>query len=276
MLQQTRVAAVIERYAQFLARFPDVRVLADAGVSEVLAVWSGLGYYRRARAMHQAAREIVAAGGEFPDRAEAWRKLPGIGRYTASAIASIAFGEGCAVVDGNVERVVQRVTGRAEMAVSELWQHAEAWLSPKRPGDFNQAMMELGATVCLPAAPRCNRCPIRAFCATRGDLPTKPVAARRQAAMAYALAVRNRRVLLKQRAADEKLMPGMWELPEIVPNGHAPEFTLRHSITVTDYRIDVVRVSSRKGSGRWVAFRDAPMLPLTGLARKILRRASII
>lgn len=276
MLQQTRVAAVIDRYQQFLSRFPGVRALAQADVSEVLALWSGLGYYRRARAMHQAAREVMASGGVLPTAAEGWRKLPGIGRYTAAAIASIAFGEKCAVVDGNVDRVLKRISGAAEMAAAEMWVEAEAWLSPERPGDFNQAMMDLGATVCLPVAPKCSACTLRTLCATRGELPSKPAEERRKARAAYALFVRGGSILLKQRGVEEKLMPGMWELPEIVPNGHAPDFTLRHSITVTDYRIDVFRMKAPAGSGRWVKIGQLPSVPLTGLARKILRRAEII
>ena len=276
MLQQTRVAAVVDRYAKFLERFPDVETLAEAEVPEVLAMWSGLGYYRRARAMHEAARKIIAAGAAMPQNAEQWRTLPGIGRYTGAAVASIAFGERCAVVDGNVERVVQRMTGQHDLAAKQIWCTAEQWLSPKRPGDFNQAMMELGATVCVPSAPRCNQCPIRVFCRTRGELPAKSPAERRRERIAYALPLRNCAVYLTQRQASERLMPGMWELPRITPNGHVPEFTLRHSITITDYQVDVFRMKKTVQNGRWVKFTDVLSLPLTGLTRKILRRAEII
>ena len=275
MLQQTRVAAVVERYSQFLTRFPEVGALAKAEVTDVLAMWSGLGYYRRARAMHEAARMIVAAGA-IPRSEDGWRALPGIGRYTAAAIASIAFGEACAVVDGNVERVVQRVTGNAGASIAEIWSVAERWLSRKRPGDFNQAMMELGAMVCLPAAPRCVECPLGKLCQTRGELPVKAAPKRQRARIAYALPVRRSAVYLTQRASSEKLMPGMWELPQITPNGHKPEFTLRHSITVTDYKVEVFRVNVSAKSGHWVKFDKLLSLPLTGLARKILRRAEII
>jgi A/G-specific adenine glycosylase len=275
MLQQTRVAAVIERYGQFVEQFPDVKALADAEQADVLAMWSGLGYYRRARAMHEAARRIVSAGGVMPRTDEEWRALPGIGRYTAAAIASIAFDQRCAVVDGNVERVVHRVTGK-RASRAEIWDIAEDWLSPKRPGDFNQATMELGATVCLPFAPHCAECPIRCLCTTRGELPAKPVAERRRARVAYALPLRKAAVYLKQRDAAERLMPGMWELPQVTPNGHAPEFTVRHSITVTDYTVDVFRANGAWTNGRWVKFSDVLSLPLTGLTRKILRRAQII
>ncbi len=147
MLQQTRVAAVIAYYHEFLRRFPTVQKLAAAREASVLAVWSGLGYYRRARMLHAAARVILREQrGKFPNTMEALRELPGIGRYTAAAIASIAFDEPVAVVDGNVERVLQRIAGK-RLAGEELWQAANQLLDTKRPGDFNQAMMELGATV---------------------------------------------------------------------------------------------------------------------------------
>src|SRR5580704_14876171 len=153
MLQQTRVVAVIDHYKRFLRRFPSLEKLASAREASVLATWSGLGYYRRARMLHAAAKMIVKEHeGEFPRSVEELRALPGIGRYTAAAIASIAFDQPVAVVDGNVERVLQRVQGR-NLAGEDLWRVAEELVSPERPGDFNQAMMELGATVCLPRQP---------------------------------------------------------------------------------------------------------------------------
>lgn len=276
MLQQTRVTAVLERYGNFLERFPDVRALARAEVEDVLTVWSGLGYYRRARALHDAALQVVRSGGAPPRTAEEWRKLPGIGRYTAAAIASIAYGERCAVVDGNVERVVRRVTGEAYASIAEVWRTAEEWLSPKWPGDFNQAMMELGATVCLPGSPRCDECPLFAWCATRGALPVPATLARRRHKSSYALVLRGKAICLKQRKASESLMPGMWELPETAPNGHAPAFTLRHAITTTDFHVSVFRSNDSRQGGRWIKIDRLHTLPLTGLARKILRRAAII
>src|SRR5271155_6009738 len=168
MLQQTRVAAVIEHYHEFLRRFPTVKKLAAAREASVLAAWSGLGYYRRARMLHAAAKLIVRQhGGEFPSREKQLRSLPGIGRYTAAAIASIAFGEPVAVVDGNVERVLDRMFGTSGNREGN-WQRAEALLDRARPGDFNQAMMELGATICTPRAPQCLVCPLITWCATRG------------------------------------------------------------------------------------------------------------
>src|ERR1035438_1163246 len=159
MLQQTRVAAVLDHYARFMERFPTVQALAAAREQSVLALWSGLGYYHRARRLPHARQPFARQRhGEFPRTAEAWRDLPGIGRYTAAAVASIAFGEPVAVVDGNVERVLGRLFGRTQGRES-AWQQAEALLDRARPGAFNQAMMELGATLCTPRAPQCLLCP---------------------------------------------------------------------------------------------------------------------
>ncbi len=170
MLQQTRVAAVIAHYQEFLRRFPTVEKLARAREASVLAAWSGLGYYRRARMLHAAAKVVVRERcGKFPQRAEELLELPGVGRYTAAAIASIAFGETVAVVDGNVERVLQRFSGQW-ISGEDLWLAAERLLDREHAGDFNQAMMELGATVCTPRAPACLTCPVVELCATRGDM----------------------------------------------------------------------------------------------------------
>lgn len=273
MLQQTRVAAVLAHYRRFLRRFPTVERLARARESAVLAAWSGLGYYRRARRLHQAARQVVQQG-SFPATAAAWRELPGVGRYTAAAIASIVFGEPAAVVDGNVERVLQRLLGGGR---HDPWEVAGTLLSRKRPGDFNQAVMELGATVCLPGEPACPACPVRRFCATQGRGPATATAARRRQKIAYALALRDGCVLLRQRPPAASLMPGMWELPQ--PNGRrgAPLFSLRHSITNTDFEVTVARLRTAAGAhGRWIRVSRLAALPLTGLARKILKRACII
>lgn len=279
MLQQTRVAAVLEHYRKFLKKFPTVRKLAAARESSVLAAWSGLGYYRRARMLHAAARAVVKdQGGIFPDTSVGLRDLPGIGRYTAAAIASIAFQEPVAVVDGNVERVVSRMSG-AQMSGEPAWKCAEGLLDPSRPGDFNQAMMELGATVCLPRQPRCLLCPVASFCATRGDLPaTRSAAKQHKRVIRFGLARRKGRVFLVRRNKDESLMPGFWELPQIVSDkGAAIAFTLRHSITVTDYTVQVVEVARpAEPKGKWVPLSRLASVPLTGLARKILRRAEIL
>ena len=217
--------------------------------------------------------------GTFPDTVAGLRDLPGIGRYTAAAIASIAFNQPAAVVDGNVERVLGRVFG-GSLAEQNLWQAAEDLLSPSRPGDFNQAMMELGATVCLPRQPRCSICPVVDLCATRGSLVQPGKTARQnQREICYALDRRDTSIFLVQRPKQSSLMPGMWELPEMTATKAAgcDSLTLRHSITVTDYVVRVIQTPVQNGtSGRWVQKERIARLPLTGLARKILQHAQVI
>jgi A/G-specific adenine glycosylase len=277
MLQQTRVAVVEDRYKKFVAQFPTAERLARANEETVLASWSGLGYYRRARALHQAARDIVKRG-KFPRTAAELMELPGVGRYTAAAVASIAFGEPRAVVDGNVKRVLERVANRKgntakAMVDGDYWKIAGDLLDPRRPGDFNQAMMELGALVCLPAQPLCDACPVSPLCASRGPLEKATRQARRKAVLRYAFIRRNGSVFLQQRAKESSLMPGMWELPALEPNSDArtPLIKLRHSITTTDYTVFVHATGGGTQKGRWVPLRSVHRLPLTGLARKIIR-----
>jgi A/G-specific adenine glycosylase len=280
MLQQTRVAAVIEHYQEFLRRFPTIQKLAAAREASVLAAWSGLGYYRRARMLHAAAKVVVREyGGKFPTTAEAWRALPGIGRYTAAAIASIAFDQPVAVVDGNVERVLQRVSG-ARLAGEELWKAANDLLDAKRPGDFNQAMMELGAVACTPRAPGCLTCPVIELCATRGEMaPTAKPARQNKREIQYILDRRDGAVFLIRRPPDASLMPGMWELPDLPSTNGAggPSFTLRHSITVTDYTVHVWRHAAPSSvDGKWIPLERLGKVALTGLAQKILRKAEVL
>ncbi len=279
MLQQTRVAAVVDHYERFLERFPSIEKLARAREASVLAAWSGLGYYRRARMLHATARKVTKErAGEFPASTEELRKLPGIGRYTAAAIASIAFNQPAAVVDGNVERVLQRFSG-TRIGGEILWQRAQELLSPERPGDFNQAMMELGAIVCLPRQPKCSLCPVSGTCATRGELPPSPRRVRQKKRnIQYALDRRDHSIFLVKRPATASLMPGMWELPEITGlNACEPSLTLRHSITVTDYQVKVTKSAAPAGTtGCWVSKSRLSKLPLTGLARKILRATKVI
>ncbi len=272
MLQQTRVAVVEPKFAAFLRRFPTVQALSEAKIDDVLAVWSGLGYYRRARSLHEAARMVVHhLGGKFPETAAGWRQLPGIGRYTSAAIASIAFGEPIAVVDGNVERVLERLDGQRHQG-EKLWARASALLAPARPGDWNQAMMELGATICTPLSPQCLLCPVNAWCKTRGTLSAKPHPPRHRAELWYGLHARKKTVLLVQRPADHSLMAGMWELPSVVAQKKSePLYRLRHSITDTDYAVFVVKGNARRMKGKWVTHVEAHQLALTGLTRKILR-----
>jgi A/G-specific adenine glycosylase len=276
MLQQTRVAVVEDRYKKFLAQFPTIERLARAREQTVLAAWSGLGYYRRARNLHAAAKEVTKNGG-FPRTADALRELPGIGRYTANAVASIAFDEPVAVVDGNVKRVLDRVVAHPDtlagsMAEARYWALAGQLLDARRPGDFNQAMMELGATVCVPAQPLCLACPVSSLCAARGPLEKTVRQTRRKATIHYALIRKNGSIRLRQRTKEHSLMPGMWELPEIesVESNATPLLRLRHSITTTDYTV-FVHAAEKASVGRWVPLRSVSRLPLTGLTSKILR-----
>jgi A/G-specific adenine glycosylase len=277
MLQQTRVAAAVPYYKRFLARFPDVAVLAHARPATVLAAWSGLGYYRRARHLHQAARQIVHRG-EFPRASSELLELPGIGRYTAAAIASIAFGERCAVVDGNVERVLVRVAGR-KLSRKAAWNSAEELLSRTRPGDFNQALMELGATVCTPKSPQCAACPLVRCCRTRGEHRTIKPPPRLRRTLTYALARKDDGVLLVRRSGNAGVMAGMWELPEVSLSRkrRQPIVRVRHSIMNTDFEVLVFTWSSAAvPAGTWVRTSRLPRLALTGLARKILRVSGLL
>ncbi len=224
MSQQTRVETVIPYYEKFLTAYPTVRTLAEAPVEDVLGLWSGLGYYRRARMLHRTAQEVVARhDGAFPRDKAALESLPGIGPYTAGAVASIAFQEPASVVDGNVVRVFARLfnddtDGRAPAGLAHFRKRADALVSADRPGDWNQALMELGATVCTPREPRCLLCPLATVCEARSagtarDLPrltkkAKPVAA---AFDALVVAAPNR-VLLAERKADG-LFGGLLEPP---------------------------------------------------------------
>ena len=285
MLQQTRVAAVIAHYHEFLLRFPTVEKVARAREASVLAAWSGLGYYRRARLLHAAAKVVMRElGGSFPTTAERLRDLPGVGRYTAAAIASIAFEDPVAVVDGNVERVLQRISGR-RLQGEDFWQAANGLLDRTRPGAFNQAMMELGAMVCIPRAPACLTCPVVDFCATRGEMAGGAKAARqKKREIHYALDFRTNgdpggAVFLVRRARDARLMAGMWELPEIprLPPRSKPAFTVRHSITTTDYTVRVWRRSVPEDlPGKMIALPRLPTLAMTGLTRKILLHAGLV
>lgn len=298
MLQQTRVAAVIERYEAFLRNFPSVEALAHATESDVLALWSGLGYYRRARMLHKAAKAVANDHlGVMPRTAAGLRELPGIGTYTSAAIASIAYGEQVAVVDGNVERVVQRLAGwgsDSREGQSKLIRATELLagmlLDPDRPGDFNQSMMELGATVCLPSNPNCLICPLERHCQTRGEHPTPKRARMRSQDAAFALVIRSqsahREVLLDQRSDDQTVMPGMWELPELRETKVAVadlRMEVRHAIMQVNYYVRIRTVFEDDAEAltvpserrRWVRLYDLNSIPLTGLARKVLLRAKL-
>ena len=303
MLQQTRVAVVVERYQAFMARFPTLLSLALAPEQDVLAQWSGLGYYRRARMLHKAAQFVAKQQqGNLPASSEELRTLPGIGAYTAAAIASIAHGEAVAVVDGNVVRVLCRLEGwehgsfgGAAALKRRIEDLAGQLVDPVRPGDFNQAVMELGATVCLPRNPQCPVCPIAVDCKTRGEHKTVPRARMQSREVAYALSVRtgrhasqaHREVLLEQRSASHTVMPGLWELPALKDTAAAEQdlrMTVRHAIMQVNYYVristvfedDADALTVAAGERRWVPLGEAAGMALTGLARKVLTRAHLL
>jgi A/G-specific adenine glycosylase len=226
--------------------------------------------------MHAAAKQLVKKRQDLPRNSVGLGSLPGIGRYTAAAIASIAFGEPTAVVDGNVERVLLRLGGYGEGKSLDFWSSAQRLIDESRPGDFNQAMMELGATVCLPRVPECKRCPIKAWCVSRGAHTTSARNVRKRARLEYVLAMERDRVALVQRGKGSRLMAGMWELPGVARTNTAiPTLKLKHSITSTDYEVFVWQGEPTRGSRR-VKLSQIEELPLTGLTRKILRRMGLL
>jgi A/G-specific adenine glycosylase len=292
MLQQTRAQAVIPYYRRFLDRFPKVEALAAAAEQDVLALWAGLGYYSRARNLRRAAQQVVEAGG-FPRDYAAIRALPGIGDYTAAAIASIAFGLPHAVVDGNVLRVVARMENdSADIGAARTRERFRAivrqWMGRSQPGVFNQALMELGATVCLPENPLCRDCPLKGRCRAlqAGTAPQLPVKLRKTEPVAIAAVLlvvrRGSRVLLRQKEADARGMAGFWELPGpdqlsgARPGKSWGEF--RHTITHHHYTF-TVRSATVRAPGpefRWFSAAELAEIPLSTTARKALRLARFL
>ena len=220
MLQQTRVGTVVPYYERWMRRFPDWGALADADLEDVILEWKGLGYYSRARNLHRAARVVRERhGGRLPDDPDELRTLPGVGEYTAGAVASIAFGRAVPAVDGNVRRVLARLGDIERPTPARLRREAARLLDPERPGDFNEAMMELGATVCTPKRPGCAECPVARWCRARaaGTVGERPARRRRGRVRReeYAVAVlvdEAGRTLLARRPP-EGLLAGMWEFP---------------------------------------------------------------
>jgi A/G-specific adenine glycosylase len=281
MLQQTRVDVVLPYYARFLQRFPTLAALARAPLDDVLALWSGLGYYARARNLHRAAQ---AAGGDLPRTSAELRELPGFGPYTAAAVASLAFGEAVPLVDGNVARVFARLYKLHGDAREQSWALAARELPSEKPGEFNEALMELGALVCTPRNPQCLLCPLRAVCAGRETpelFPEPKVRAARPllAWDALALLRKDGAVLLEKRAG-EKLFGGLWELPRAKPQGvrlHG-ELTLsgvvEQTLTHREVRVTVRQglASGQPGDGfRWVAPDGFVQLGLSSLTKKTLK-----
>ncbi len=307
MLQQTTVAAVIPYWERFIRRYPTIAALARSSEDDVLALWSGLGYYSRARALRQGAIEIKARhAGRMPSSVAELMLLPGIGRYTAGAIASLAFGRETPVVDGNVRRVLSRLfairsTGAA--ADRAYWDIAGKLVKGARPGDWNQALMELGATVCTPRSPRCAACPVEASClaSARGEQASLPPAAPRPVSRAVPVAIawieRDGQVFVVRNDSVGPLR-GAWDLPATVLEagetaGGALRRTLRarygvsistganvasarHSILASRLEIQVVAANPRgpfprRASHRWVAIDEIGGVPVSGATAKIAR-----
>jgi A/G-specific adenine glycosylase len=286
MLQQTRVAAVIPYYDRFLAVFPDVTTLASAKEQDLLAAWAGLGYYSRARNLQKAARRIMELE-EFPRDYAALRDLPGVGDYTASAVASIAFGRPHAALDGNVLRVLSRIVlerGNVKSVIvrERLRAVAETLLDQDRPGEFNQALMELGATACVPKRPMCGVCPVRLHCQARqqGMENQLPLTAARpnasQRAKHLLVIEKAGKILLWQRPPNSRRLAGFWELPECeqIPGAKVQGATagFRHTIVNTTYLVQVYRatVQSRPDGFRWLAKNRLEDMPISTTAKKAL------
>lgn len=266
MCQQTQIATAIPYFERWTARWPDFASLAKAREPEVLAAWAGLGYYTRARNLLALAQQV--AGRPEPRTAEAWRAFKGVGPYTAAAIASIAFAEPVAVVDGNVVRVLARVAGArtrfkdTTTAAKAFTPLANALVDPKRPGDFNQAMMELGATLCRKAAPACADCPVAKWCDARrrgdaAELPRFEAKARKTAEVARALVRHRGKVLLRRNPRDARRLAGMAELPEVATLGVAAgrsAMVRRRTIGTVTYEETLVEVAVTPAAARaWTA-----------------------
>lgn len=281
MLQQTQVATVIPYYERFLDAFPTIADLAKADEQDVLKLWEGLGYYRRARDLHRAARLLVVDNGDtVPDDVEIWRELPGVGRYILGAVLSQAFDRRLPIVEANSKRVLCRLFGQTgeltnKTVVDWLWNTAEALLPRKRVGDFNQALMEFGQVICTSSKPRCTQCPLAQACAARKTgaeelIPTRPPPKQIQDQREIAVVVRNRgKVLLTRRPASGR-WANMWEFPRLaietresieaaaqriiadllgIEAAIGPELlTIRHS--VTRFRITLTALEAKYRAGR--------------------------
>ncbi len=310
MLQQTRVETVLPYFRRFVQQYPSVESLARAEEEDVLGLWAGLGYYRRARLLHAAARQVVTAGGGIPQDIRGLRKLSGVGAYTAAAIGSIAFGLVEPAVDGNVERVIARYRGigdspKKAKTKREIAETARQLLSRDRPGDSNQALIELGATLCRPRNPRCLDCPLLPDChaAGSGEAPTLPAPRARRAPVRVdrqvAVVLTGGRVLLFRRPRSSTLLAGMWELPwteseesrmreaqlEERYGGHwslgESIGQVSHAITHRQFRVQIfvaqIATDDELTEGQeagWFTPRDLDNLPVSSLVRKVLALAA--
>lgn len=311
MLQQTQVATVIAYFHRFIAAFPTLAALAAADEQQVLRQWQGLGYYRRARNLHRAAKQIVVNhGGEVPADVAALRELPGVGPYTAGAIASIAFALPEAVVDGNVARVLARwlaLRHPIDKPATQRWLwHAARVLAPStsadRPGDYNQAVMELGAMVCSPRSPTCSTCPVARWCRAKAmgladQLPVVSPRRRPTTQTHHILALRRGRRLLFSQRPDTGLWAGMWQMPTLETDSgqispatimtwgrehlgltladpsqtHAfTHLTTHRAITFRLWRSDVEGGRLARGAGQWRELDDLTDLPLSNPQRRIV------
>ncbi len=300
MLQQTRVETVIPYYERFLARFPTLQDLAAAPLEEVLKAWEGLGYYARARHLHEAARRLMEErGGEFPRTLAEWRRLPGVGPYMAAAILSIAFGQDIVALDGNAIRVLARLFAfdqdpRRPAGRRQLQQRAERLLPSGQAGAFNQALMDLGATRCTPKSPRCPECPLRAFCAAfaQGNPEAFPIRAPRRTLPHYDVTAgvieADGRVLIAQRPL-QGMLGGLWEFPggKVEPGESLEEclqrelreelgievevgeplLTLRHTYTHMRITLHVFRCRIRSGTPQPIGCADMRWVPIAELDR---------
>lgn len=288
MLQQTRVTAVIPYYERFLERFPTYEALASASEADLLAMWSGLGYYSRARNLQKAAQMMVAQG-KFPDTYDAIRELPGVGDYTAAAVASIAFGLPYVGLDGNIVRVMARWTAengdvKKPAVRARLLEAAKLQLDEKYPGIYKQSLMELGATICLPKGPKCLYCPINDDCGAKlqGLQHTIPIQLSKATSILEEKTVlwitSGSKVLLWQRSADSRRLAGFWELPEtpmlaqVELGEQLGEFS--HAIVNHKYRIILRAAKLLAPVGdhcQWVDLTRLQDLPLSTILRKSLR-----
>ncbi|MBK7658401.1 MAG: A/G-specific adenine glycosylase [Betaproteobacteria bacterium] len=303
MLQQTQVATVIPYYERFLARFPDVAALAGADPGEVMRLWSGLGYYARARNLHGAARRVVEThGGRFPLQVDAVADLPGIGRSTAAAIVAFATGEPHAILDGNVKRVLARHAGIAgpvdsSAVIARLWETAQSRLPRRDVEAYTQGLMDLGSTLCSRTSPDCGRCPVRADCVARregrtDELPgPKAARAAKLRRAVWLVVIAGGRVLLEQRPAPG-IWGGLWSFPAfaegmdpreacaslgVAPVSIDPLPNLRHAFThftleATPFRVRVRRTSLAAGEPgrRWIGMVDAQDAALPAPVKRLL------
>lgn len=284
MCQQTQVGTVLPFFERWMRRFPDCGTLAKATEGEVLAVWQGLGYYSRARNLHGAARAVVEGGGVFPRELEGIRALPGVGRYTAGAVAAFAYDRPVALVDANVARVLARVFVVREaidgVGLAEVWRRAEGLQATRGGRAFNGGLMEIGALVCTPRGPRCGVCPVAEFCGAlaggvQEELPVKRRGrGRERIAEACALITRDGEVLLEQQRG--RRWRGLWKLPAVerVPE-RKPELVMEypfthHKVTLSVYRKRAGR-TMREGWG-WHAIAGLAGVPLAAAHRRALER----